>query len=77
MGIRMEEYVLIEDFQYTPLGTYDTKVLPAGSFVKPISERWLPQHVKDEMRWYDPQVEVYCYTRVGMVKLPWSKLRVC
>lgn len=53
-------------------GIYDIKTLPSGSFVRPISEQYVPQHILDDPRWEDADLstDVFCYTKIGIVLIP-------
>jgi hypothetical protein len=63
-----------------PVGS-SVKALPAHSFVRPISYIYLPSYIKqieEDKSLYlkmDPDKEIYCYTRYGIVLLPWKRLR--
>ncbi len=65
-------YITNEDF---PIA--QNKVLPVGSFVKPIDEYWLPKHIKDkpEHIWINRDKEIYCYCHFGIVILPIKIIR--
>lgn len=72
--MRITEYILSEDMV---VDQSNNKTLPAGSFVKPIDPYWLPQHIKDtsNFKWMNKETQVFCYTALGMVLIPWEKLR--
>lgn len=51
--------------------------LPAGSFVQPISHRYLPSHIKESITPYQNTDQgVYCYTRLGIIWIPKDIIRV-
>jgi hypothetical protein len=56
-------------------GFSDPKILPAGTFVRPIDKRWVPKHVLDSNMWFNDKVEVFCYTRFGIVPIAQKMLR--
>lgn len=57
------------------LGQHDSRTLPAGSFVRPIETRYVPQHILDEWKWVDHKSEVFVYCRYGIVPVPKRILR--
>jgi hypothetical protein len=69
-------YVLTEEHAVSS-GPYDTKTLPAGSFVRPIDPVYLPRHIteSDEYKYFSPERQIYCYTRIGIVAIPKYKVR--
>ncbi len=52
-------------------GATGNKILPAGSFVRPIEWCWVPKHILDDSRFKygNIDLEVMCYTRYGFVKI--------
>lgn len=59
--------------EYSIVNKYlDQKILPVGTFVKPINEYYLPNHIKEstEYRWFDKTTEVFVYCRYGIVAIP-------
>ena len=70
------DYVLNEDFQIVR-SIFSDKVLPAGSFVRPIRRCWLPEHIlnSNEYKHFNPYTEVYCYASCGIICIPISKMR--
>ena len=79
MSLPTPNYVLMDDHIIYKDST--SIALAAGSFARPISWCYLPDHIKeqeDKKGFYDkmnPEKDVYCYTRLGMILIPWSKLR--
>lgn len=76
---RSPNYRLKEDFHLST-GSWgsDTKVIPAGSYVRPIELTYVPQHVVDDLRWryFDPKLEVFCYVKaLGIVPIPKKHIR--
>lgn len=54
----------------------DPKVLPVGAFVRPIQLSYIPQHVLDNNKYnYDHKLDIYCYTRFGIIPIPKSYMR--
>jgi hypothetical protein len=68
-------YVLTEEVKC--LNGAEWRSLPAGSFVRPILLRYLPQHILDAPghTWFDPSVSVYCFTRYGIIPVEKNKIR--
>jgi hypothetical protein len=48
----------------------DEKKLPSGTFVKPISLKYVPQHVKEKWTNYDSKTQEFCYTSAGIIPIP-------
>lgn len=73
---RTPNYVLTRDFMVAQNGR-DYKKLPCGSFVRPIELRYVPQHVIDDPlnTFFDVKLEVYCYTRYGLISIPKKDIR--
>lgn len=76
MSVKTPNYALTADFHYK-YGPYDTKTLPAGTFVRPITTRYVPQHIIDKTEWrsFNEEKEVFCYTRFGMFAIPKAIIR--
>jgi len=74
--MRIQEYITKEDHQIS-YGSYDKKLLPMGSFVKPIYEYYLPRHIKesDDFKQLNRDTQVYVYCRFGIVIIPKSIIR--
>lgn len=73
---RSPEFVL-SDTQ-TVGSAQDAKILPIGTFVKPIERHYLPKHVLEDYRWrYETNDEryVFCYTQHGIVPILKEKVR--
>jgi hypothetical protein len=58
------------------LGLADSRVLPAGSYISPVQNKYLPRHVLDNPVWeiYGPEY-VFCYTKYGFVPIPQNLIR--
>lgn len=70
-------YVLVEDYSYV-IGPQDTRVLKAGSFVRPVEFCYLPTHITKELssqRAVKFEDKVFCYTFYGMLPIPKKLLR--
>lgn len=50
----------------------DYIVLSEGTFVRPLSLEYVPQHVLEDRNnlYVDKTKEVFCYTRYGIVPIP-------
>jgi hypothetical protein len=66
--MRVPDYVT-RDAITISYGFDQEKVLPAGSFVKPIRECYLPKHVTEDPknRFFDPNVHLYVYCYYGFI----------
>lgn len=69
-------YVLSSDCHFSS-GNFDSKVLYAGTFVRPIELKYVPQHVLDNPLWkgFNKDKEVFVYTRYGIIPVPKSSVR--
>lgn len=59
--------------EYTFLKSYfNEKVLPAGTFVRPISLKYLPDHIKNtaDYLWFSDTKEMFVYCSMGIVCIP-------
>lgn len=76
MSLPTPNYVTIEEHRLY-FGIQSDKTMPAGSFVRPIDDRYLPEHIKQarEYQWYDPEREVFVYSHYGIVCIPKAKIR--
>lgn len=82
--MKTPNYVLIEDVQVN-LGVAsggwnmpaDYKVLPAGSFVRPINYDYVPKHVLEDPKWknFNSEKEIFCYTKLGFIAIEKKMLR--
>lgn len=72
--MKTPNYVLDSDFNI-PYGHHDVKTLPAGSFVRPLEFIYVPQHIKDENKWFNEHNDVYCYTKIGIIAIPKHQVR--
>ena len=63
-------FQLTEDVHIPGSGTWSSKdlILPKESFVRPLDIHYVPKHVTEDTRnrWFDPEKEVYCYTKLGI-----------
>lgn len=73
---RTPNYCLNQEFVYN-WDIHDKKSLPNGSFVRPIELCYIPQHILDIPRnkSFDPEKEIYCYTRYGIMAIPKHMIR--
>lgn len=74
---RSQNFITQESHSFAQ-GMYDTKIIPAGTFVRPIEYCYVPKHVKDDPRWrhFDQKTEIFCYCSYGMVPILREKIRV-
>jgi hypothetical protein len=72
--VKTANYVLVQDFTYIN-SERNSHTLPAGSFVYPVTMRWAPKHIKDEVS-FNPATDTLCYTKHGFVVIPLKFLRV-
>jgi len=75
--MKTPDYILVAEYSYVN-DNLDHLILPGGSFVRPIQESYVPKHVKDRKinAWFNSAIEVYCYTRQGIISIPWDCLRL-
>ena len=68
-------FVLMDYF--TSGSISDQKILPPGTFVRPIDVRYVPDHVLNDPRWvfFNKEKEVFCYTSIGIVAIKKDLLR--
>ncbi len=71
MTVRTPNYRLLEAHTVSN-GPHDQRLLPAGSYVRPIELRYVPKHVIDDSRWtwFDGDIEVFCYCSLGIIPIP-------
>lgn len=71
------DYVLTKGFEHKIDLHTDPVVLKAGSFVRPIEYRYLPNHIKDtnDCRINEWSGKIYCYTHYGLIPIPQELLR--
>lgn len=48
----------------------DVQELPVGSYVRPIEECYVPEHVKEANKYFHRSTETYCYTKFGIATIP-------
>ena len=71
------DYVLTEDYNHY-VGPHDTRILKAGSFVRPIEFEYLPKHITDnkDNAWAAKySSKSFCYTFYGIILIPTELLR--
>lgn len=73
--MKLPEYVLMREVTIRT-GRYGGKVLPVGSFVRPIEIKWVPKDVIEEQRIYNFDKESYYYTYYGIVIVPNEDVRM-
>lgn len=75
--MKIQEYCMSEDYKYVEPGTWDTNIIPRGTFVKPLSIYYVPKHIKDLPlnRFFDATNEVYVYCSYGIISVPKKFIR--
>ncbi len=70
------DYILTEDFNCSA-DFSQTKILSAGTFVRPIQFCYVPKHVLESKlgKFFNPKMEMFCYTRLGIVPIPKNIVR--
>lgn len=68
---KVKEYQTTEEHKFSK-NVFDQKILPAGTFVKPISLRWLPSHIVDssDYRWFREGTDQFVYCNLGIIVIP-------
>jgi hypothetical protein len=76
MSLPTPNYVTIEDIKITQ-GIWNEKIIPSGTFVRPIYIGYVPKHVLDapDNKWFVENKEVFAYTPMGIHILPLAKIR--
>lgn len=66
--MKTPNYVLLENHSYQDPSSawHDPKIIPAGTFVKPIDIMYVPLHVKERWKYFKPGIEVFVYSSHGM-----------
>jgi hypothetical protein len=65
--MKVQEYVIDRNYTVT-IGPHYGKVLPAGSFIKPIDKYYLPDYIKKSIEYLWLEFDyTYCYTYYGMI----------
>lgn len=73
MTTRTPNYRINEDFSfYTPGSFGDSKMLPEGSYVRPIELSYVPKHVLEDKRWalFNKDKDMFVYCKLGIVCVP-------
>lgn len=75
MSVPTPNWILNEEHSMH-YGSYDTKTLPEGTFARPLALEYVPQYVKELPinKHFDEEREVYCYTSIGIIRIPKFKL---
>lgn len=65
------DYVLTEQVSFQINKAQDPFILPQGSFVRPINDRYIPAHIKNDpvYRSLDKKLYVFCFTRYGLIPI--------
>jgi hypothetical protein len=76
MSIPTPNYVLTEELSMAD-GRGGHKVLPSGSFIRPIDKKYLPKHVleDDKFKGYNIDSYEFCYSSAGIILVHKSQLR--
>lgn len=74
--MKTPNYILMTEVRIE-YGPQDTKIVPAGSFVRPVLFEYLPSHVKEAKQWlpFNKAKEIYVYCRWGFIKVQLEKIR--
>lgn len=78
MSLPTPNYCLVSEYRIVQgAAVVDAKILPAGTFVRPIDYYYVPLHVREDKRWafFDRDKEVFCFTRWGIVPIPRDLIR--
>lgn len=69
--MKTPNYVTTEDCKLDQ-GKFSAKILPVGTFVRPINNEYLPRHIKesDMYFWIKTGEYVYVYCSYGIVLIP-------
>ena len=71
MSVKTPNFFLAESHTYYANGHGgDGKILPYGASVRPIDPKYVPEHVKDKFRSFDPKTDVFVYCRYGIIVIP-------
>lgn len=66
---RAPHYGITEEYPIS-VNAQTRKVLPAGSFVRPINIEYVPKHILKENPDLNQKIWVFCYTHYGIVPIP-------
>lgn len=74
--MKTPDYIITEEHTHR-IGPLDERILPKGSFVRPIQYCYLPAHVKNDSQWKDINLDthVFCYTHFGIIAIERKILR--
>ena len=73
-NMKTPDYITTEDFSIYN-GFSDSIKLPAGSFVRPLSLRWVPKHVIEDPMKNLPDGYVYCFCVNSIYPIPKKIIR--
>lgn len=70
MSARSPNFMLRSSHRVNHDGDYID--LPAGTFIRPIWIGNVPKHIKENPanKFFNPDIETYCYTRYGIIPIP-------
>ena len=71
------DYILTQDYHHY-ISPHDTRILKAGSFVRPIQFCYLPAHITEnrDNQWIKySNDKMFCFTYYGMIAIPKDLLR--
>lgn len=59
------------------INKFDTLTLARGTFIKPVSAKYLPKHILDDPKFlgFNENEEAFCYTRYGFILIPRKLIR--
>lgn len=73
--MKTTDYVIMQEFHYS-FDQHDSITLVTGSFVRPMDPRWVPNFIKQRNTFFNDKIEVYCYTRYGIIPVPLKLIRI-
>lgn len=75
-------YTMTQDFSYNAAGGSgsgwggsDYKIIPAGAFVRPIEPCYVPKHIVERWKSFDPKTDFYVYCSHGLIVVPKKLVR--
>lgn len=68
MSIRTPNFITTKEVTIDN-GPQDKQILPAASSVRPVDDRYIPEHVKERYKWGLPADQQLCYTHYGFVPI--------
>lgn len=69
-SVKTENWITIENVE---IGSWsDPKILPAGSYVKPIEKRYVPKWCLEspQASFFVEELDIFCHTQFGIFSIP-------